>query len=138
MASYVDPEYLLTHALTTALPGDVNVGIAVDTDTPLRVPAVLVTANSGTPATNGDPRWSGIWTVSITCLARGLTAAQALADTALAVLVELEGTTVPGAGFVSTVDVDMLPRRTPPDIANATAFAQFNFSITARLRPTEA
>lgn len=135
MASYVDAEFLLTKALRAALPGDVNVTIAQDTDTALGGRTVLVRAMSGVGPSNADPRWAGFWSVVVSCLSRGVEDAQELADLAFDAVLSLEESTVPGAGFVSSVDVSMLPVRSSPAVANTTVFAQFNFQITARLRP---
>lgn len=134
---YADPDYVLVTALRHRLPADVHVASVADTDTPLRGTTVLVNAVTGTGLANAKPTAGGIWTVPIMVLAREVEAAQALAGQVLSIIENLENTMVPDAGYISTVDAEMLPvRSAPSEVANSSKFFhQYNMQFTVRLRP---
>lgn len=134
---YADPDYVMVTALRERLPDDVRVQATADTNTPLQDATVLVNAVTGSGLANAKATAGGIWQVPIMVLSRDLNAAQRLAGEVLAIVENLESTHVPDAGYISTVDVEILPvRSAPSEVANsAKTFHQFNMQFTARLRP---
>jgi hypothetical protein len=134
---YADPDYVMVTALRERLPDEVRVQSTADTNTPLQDATVLVNAVTGSGLANAKPTAGGIWQMPIMVLARDLNAAQRLAGDVLAIVENLERTHVPEAGYISTVDAEILPvRSAPSEVANsAKTFHQYNMQFTVRLRP---
>lgn len=132
----VNPEKLLKAALSAALPNEVYVGPNADTDLSTKTSAVLYGAVNGVPAANADPRLSGFYVVAISVLHRNREEASDLSDKVFDVVVDLEQKRISDLGFVSSVDVENLPVRSPVDrTVNVKTFTQYNMQFTIRLRP---
>lgn len=132
----VNPEKLLKAALSAALPNEVYVGPNADTDLSTKTSAVLYGAVSGVAAANADPRMSGFYVVAVSVLHRSREAASDLADQVFDIIVDLEQKKISDLGFVSSIDVENLPVRSPVDrTVNVKSYTQFNMQFTLRLRP---
>lgn len=139
VAESVSPDVVLRVALKAALPATVQVLLAQDSNTPLsgeRI--VIITPLPGAPFRNERGRLpGGVWMVAISVLARSQGDAARLSEDVYAAVIGLEQTTVPGAGFVSTVDTEQLPTRAAVNkLPNTKVFEQINMQFTVRLRPT--
>jgi hypothetical protein len=135
----LEPDVALRLPLATALPNTVKLLLAQDSDTPLAGDQiVIITPLPGVPFrnTNGALR-GGAWVVALAVLARSQAAAARLSEDVFAAVIDLEQRTVPGAGFISSVDVEQLPTRAAVNkLPNTKVFEQINMQFTVRLRPT--
>ena len=132
----VDPEKLLKAALSAALPNGVYVAAEAETDISTRQQAVIFHAGTGAPARNADPRLSGFYLTTVVALARSQSEAASLAWKAFDAVIDMEQKRISDLGFVSSVDVELLPVRSPVDrTVNVKAFTQYNMQFTIRLRP---